>query len=225
MSEKIQNEDGELFRTSADQAYQVISQRILDGEYAPGMRLSRRKMAQACNVSVIPVIEALKRLENDNLVESKPQWGSFVSIPTLDKVKKMYAFREAIECQTARIMAVQITPTQIKALSETAQVLDNTAYTAETTAMMQETHFAFHCNLCEYTENPMLVEALRKINLFWILCKALREKRPNTPVPRYWHQKLVDEIATGDPDRAERMMREHVLDSLTPIISNWADLA
>ena len=43
------------FQTAADLAYRIISQKILDGEYAPGMKLSRRKMADATGVSVIPV--------------------------------------------------------------------------------------------------------------------------------------------------------------------------
>ena len=64
----------EAFQTASDVAYQIISQKILDGEFPPGMKLSRRKMAEAAGVSVIPVIEALKRLESDSLVESKPQW-------------------------------------------------------------------------------------------------------------------------------------------------------
>lgn len=50
----------EVFQTAADVAYRIISQKILDGEFQPGMKLSRRKMAEATNVSVIPVIEALK---------------------------------------------------------------------------------------------------------------------------------------------------------------------
>ena len=53
----------ENFQTASDVAYRIISQKILDGEFPPGMKLSRRKMAEATGVSVIPVIEALKRLE------------------------------------------------------------------------------------------------------------------------------------------------------------------
>ena len=37
-------------------------------------------------VSVIPVIEAFKKLEGNYLVESKPQWGSYVIVPTKEKL-------------------------------------------------------------------------------------------------------------------------------------------
>lgn len=212
---------GESFQTSAELAYSIISRKILDGEYEPGMRLSRRKMAEATGVSVIPVIEALKRLEEDGLVESKPQWGSFVTVPTLEKVIEAYQFREAIECQVARLMARTITPEQRGELAEIATLLDNTTYSPETTREMQEKHFSFHTKLASYTGNPLLQDAFRKINLFWLLCKALRETRTRVATPRYWHLRLLDVIAQGDPEEAEKMMRIHIMDSLEPIVENW----
>lgn len=215
----LSKEDG--FHTSAEIAYNIISKKILSGEFAPGMKLSRRKMAEATGVSVIPVIEALKKLEEDNLVESKPQWGSFVTVPTLEKVKQVYQFREAIECQTARIVSQTMTAEQRAVLSEIATILDTTPYSPETVDEMQEMHFQFHTKLTEFSCNPLLEDALRKINLFWLLCKALREKRPQVTVPRYWHMRLIDVIAEGDSQKAEEMMREHILDSFYPIIENW----
>ena len=45
----------ENFQTMPELAYKIISRKILDGEFQPGMRLSRRKMAEVTGVSVIPV--------------------------------------------------------------------------------------------------------------------------------------------------------------------------
>jgi len=209
---------GKTFHTSAEFAYDIISTKILSGEFEAGMRLSRRKMAELTGVSVIPVIEALKKLEEDNLVESKPHWGSFVTVPTMEKVVEAYQFREAIECQCARIVSQNITEEQYQALSEIAVVLDNTQYTPETVAMLNEKHFKFHSLLAAYTNNALLIDALRKINLFWILCNALRETRPRIPSPRYWHMQLLDVIAKDGADSAENIMRIHIRDSFDPIL-------
>ena len=75
----------EVFQTAADVAYRIISQKILDGEFPPGMKLSRRKMAEVTSVSVIPVIEALKKLEEDGLVESKAAVGFLCYHPNRKK--------------------------------------------------------------------------------------------------------------------------------------------
>lgn len=209
----------ENFQTASDVAYRIISQKILDGEFPPGMKLSRRKMAEATGVSVIPVIEALKRLEDDRLVESKPQWGSFVTIPTLEKIKQSYQLREAIECQSARILSLSMTQEQKNILMEIATELDTVPYKEDTAIDSRNSHVLFHTKLTDFTNNHLLVDTLRKINLFWVLCKAIGTNAPKTAYPRYWHRYLVDEIAKGDPDTAERAMRQHVNDSLVTIIA------
>ena len=207
------------FQTASDVAYQIISQKILDGEYPPGMKLSRRKMAEATGVSVIPVIEALKKLEDDRLVESKPQWGSFVTVPTLEKIKHSYQLREAIECQSARILAEHMTTAQQAQLMSIATELDTIPYTQDTVVDSRNSHVLFHTRLTEFTGNELLSDTLRKINLFWVLCKAIGTNAPKTAYPRYWHRYLVEEIAKGDADQAEAVMRRHVNDSLISILA------
>ncbi len=210
----------ETFQTAADVAYQIISQKILDGEFPPGMKLSRRKMAEVTGVSVIPVIEALKRLEEDRLVESKPQWGSFVTTPTVEKIREVYQLREAIECQSARHLAKHMTEGQRTVLMEIATELDTVPYKAETVIDSRNSHVLFHRKLTEFTGNSLLMDTLRRINLFYVLCRAIGTNAPRVTYPRYWHRYLVDEIAKGDPDHAEQVMREHINDSLVLLISD-----
>ena len=208
----------ETFQTAPETAYRIISQKILDGEYKPGMKLSRRKMAEATNVSVIPVIEALKKLEEDGLVESRPKWGSFVTIPTEKKVIESFDAREAIECQVARIMSQSMTEDQKVYLYKIAEELDTIPYDASTVVQSRERHMKFHKSLAEFSGNAFLAKMLDHINLFWILCNALVEKASNVEYPRYWHRKLMDDICSGDPDRAEASMRIHVRDSRAGVI-------
>lgn len=209
------------FQTASDVAYRIISQKILDGEFPPGMKLSRRKMAEVTGVSVIPVIEALKRLEEDRLVESKPKWGSFVTVPTMEKIRQSYQLREAIECASARYLAEHLTAEQAAVLDALATDLDTVPFEQDEAFNTSKTHFAFHTKFTEFTGNPLLSDALRKINMFWILCRAVRSKAPNTEYPRYWHRLLMDRIKSGDPQVAEEAMREHVNDSLIAIEAIW----
>lgn len=207
------------FHTAVDIAYQIISQKILDGEFQPGMKLSRKKMTEITGVSAISVSKALDKLENEHLVESKPQWGAYVTVPTLDKIKECYQLREAIECQSARILASNITSDQQSELMKIATDLDTIPYTPETVIDSRKSHVLFHERLTEFTNVSLLIETLHKINLFYVLCKAISANAPQVKYPRYWHRYLVDEIAKGDPDNAEKVMRVHVNDSLTAIIA------
>ncbi|MBQ6322867.1 MAG: GntR family transcriptional regulator, partial [Lachnospiraceae bacterium] len=180
-------QNSETFQTAPEIAYNIILKKILDGEYVPGMRLSRRKMAEVTNVSVIPVIEALKKLEEDGLVDSQPKWGSFVAVPTVEKVIESYDAREAIECQVARILCEKMTPDQKADLYKLAEELDTIPYDATTVDASRDRHMMFHKTMVEYSGNAMLSRMLRHVNLFWILCSAMVERASNEKYPRYWH--------------------------------------
>jgi DNA-binding GntR family transcriptional regulator len=213
--------DKSTFQTASEVAYEIIAKKIIDGEYKPGMKLSRRKMAEATGVSVIPVIEALKKLEENYLVESKPQWGSFVTTPTKERIIKMYEVREALECQIARILSKKITKEQIDRVMPIATYLDVTPYDETNKEKLRDEHMEFHLSLARFTGNEYLVQSLEKINLFWILCSALNARAKSAKYPRYWHRKLIEDIISGDENRAENSMREHVRDSLIPIMEDY----
>lgn len=204
------------YTTAADIAYNIILQKITDGEFEPGMQLSRRKMAEVTGVSVIPVIEALKRLEEDHLVESRPKWGSFVAVPSSDRVLEMYQYRMALECEIARILSESMTPAQHSKIFAIATDLDTISYQS---AEKRRLHITFHKTLAEFTGNSLLCASLDRINLFWILCKALDGTRSKIgDSARYWHRYLIDQINSGEPELAEQAMREHVLDSLESML-------
>src|SRR5262249_61202927 len=61
--------------TLADQAYAAVREDILRGRLRPGAALSRRRIAEELGMSLLPVAEALRRLEDDRLVESPPPPG------------------------------------------------------------------------------------------------------------------------------------------------------
>lgn len=212
--------ENEFFVTAAEKAYQAILQKIISGEFPPGFRLVRRPLAQMLGMSPIPVLEAMKRLEQDGLVEYRAQWGSIVSIPTADKVKDMFALREAVECQAARTLAAGISPEQAFSLKKIGAELDRLRYESEDTAAVNEYHYQFHMALAEYAGYPSLVAALRRTNFFWLLCKGVLSRRKRSPLQRDWHTKLVDAILSGDPEAADRSMREHIRDSYVPFLED-----
>src|SRR5580704_14483538 len=96
----------ELFGGSlTEHAYHSIRNRILRGELPLGAGLSRRVLAEELQISIVPVGDALQRLEGDGLVESRPRVGTRVRIPTAKAIRGHYILREALETQAARIFA------------------------------------------------------------------------------------------------------------------------
>ena len=68
--------------TLAEEAYLRIREDILRGNLVIGAPVSRRSLAKALDMSMLPVAEALQRLEREGLVESRPRVGTRVRVPT-----------------------------------------------------------------------------------------------------------------------------------------------
>ncbi|MDR1625170.1 MAG: GntR family transcriptional regulator [Spirochaetia bacterium] len=206
-----------LYVSGADKAYAAIYREIISGELPPGTKLSRRKMAKLSNLSVIPVIEALKRLETDGLVESRPRWGSFVAMPTKEKLANQYILRETIECKVVRILAEQgLSPENEAYLRRCARALDG----EEDIPDRAEKHNDFHYKLAEYTGYSSFTDVLKRIHLFFILCRAMTTRRGRSPVPLDWHERIVDAILTGDCALVEATMKIHVYDGYQYIVED-----
>jgi DNA-binding GntR family transcriptional regulator len=198
------------FQTLTSRVYVAIKQEILSGAMPPGTHLTRRALGAQLGVSPIPVIEALHLLERDGLVESEPMYGHRVRLLTVESVRNDHVLREAIECQAARMCAANATESQLKDLARMAQGFDKLLQTGQTGAAYADEHLAFHLAVALMAGCTVLHDTLEKL---WFRHLMLINTISATAlgVPKQWHTKLVKAIASGDPDIAERAMREHVL--------------
>jgi GntR family transcriptional regulator, rspAB operon transcriptional repressor len=206
--------------SASQKAYDTIRDRILDGTLKPGTRLSKRKMAALAGVSVIPVIEALHRIENDGLAYSKSQWGAFVTVPTRQEVLNRYALREAVECQAARILAETLSEDDEERLCRLARKLDASRAGEGTKRQMWALHHEFHLAMVDAAGFSSLSEALQRCNLFSLLVRAVVAQGRRAELPPDWHQSLIDAIAARDPDKAEARMRLHVRNGLDGVLED-----
>jgi len=196
-------------------AYYSIRNRILNGELPFGASLSRRALAEELEISIVPVGDALQRLETEGLVESRPRVGTRVRIPTALAVRGHYIVREALESQAARIFAEKASPAEREEIKRTAGQLDALyALVApektprERLFEVHEFHMRFHMRIAQCTGCEELCQALEKNQILvfnWLYDTSLRNQQP----PPNWHSELAAVLVPGDPDEADRAMRRH----------------
>src|SRR5829696_8796979 len=108
----------------ADRAYLAIRDEILRGQLPPGTPVSRRRVARELGMSVLPVTEALRRLQEDGLLETRARAGTRVRVPTDADVRQLYEIREALETQAARLFAERATAADRRAIEGGARDVD-----------------------------------------------------------------------------------------------------
>jgi len=211
-------------------AYQTILSRILRGTVPLGGELSRRKLAIELGMSILPVSEALQRLQNEGIVESQPRVGTRVRVPTSADVRERYEIREALECQTARLFCRVATPAdqaEVLQMARRVDALYGRCFTHDVTQdeddpdflyLVQDTHSRFHLFIAEVggcEALRALLEANQVLTFNWLYYVAAR--RPLLPLR--FHLDLAEALCTRDEDAADRAMRAHVRYGLDHTIS------
>jgi DNA-binding GntR family transcriptional regulator len=161
-------------------------------------------------MSFLPISEALQRLEHEGLVESRPRVGTRVRVPTVQDVRDNYVVREALESQSARLFAEKASSAEREEMMRMAREVD--AMRADPDIEFFDFfafHERFHRRIAECTGCAALTVAIEKTNTLirtWHYA-ALTDYRK---MPTEYHARLMGVLTAGNPEEADRVMREHV---------------
>jgi DNA-binding GntR family transcriptional regulator len=210
--------------TLAQRAYRLVRERILKGIYPPGAALSRRRLASEFGMSLLPVAEALQRLVNEGLLESRPRVGTRVRQPGREEIRDRYTLREALESQAARLFAERATRSQkaeilrmAKKLDEHYQHWQRLQADSEYRLAVRRYHVRFHLRIAEIAGSPLLRQAIEReqdLLFSWLSDTAAQVH----PLPPRYHSQLAEELCSGDPLRADAAIRAHIRYALDELL-------
>ena len=79
------------------EAYNDIRKMIFSNELKPGQKIPYRRMAEGLNMSLTPVVQALKHMEFMGLVRHEQNKGFFVEMVTPVEIDEAYTLRTILE--------------------------------------------------------------------------------------------------------------------------------
>jgi DNA-binding GntR family transcriptional regulator len=203
----------------ADQAYHVIRERILRGEYSFGFVLSRRELASELGMSQVPINEALARLEDDHLIENTARVQTKVRVPTPLDIRGFWAVREALEVQSARLFTKSATSKERRELIDAAQRIDQLhsevtlPETPDSDALYRWrcAHMSFHLQIANASRLPFLVRAIERNQLLVFNWFYDHQLYGGNALPPRWHEQLAQALSEQSSQDAETAMRTHIL--------------
>lgn len=208
----------------ADNVLVRLRDAIVQGEIAPGAKISEPEMARKFGVSRAPLREAIRRLEERSLVTRVPRQGARVIMLDAKKVNDIFQLREAIEGMAAREAAVHITQAEIDQLRAALeqQWLARRTAPDEPAAPFRNLDTDYHSAIVRASRNEFLIKFLSEDYHGLIdLCRRQQRRRPaRTERAMHEHQRIVDAIADRDPEMAELAMRRHIARAKQDILDN-----
>ncbi len=186
---------------------------IRNGELQPGDRINEAEVARRLQISRTPVREAFTRLIKDGLLEHSPRRGAFVADPTLESMGEVAGLRAVIEGFAARQACRRIRPAEVEQLRSLVAEGAEAGRRGDWLAM-EEKNAELHDALVSSARHQLLSRVWKLLTpMTWKLVPGLRPGAigPGTVedfVQR--HQELIEAVTSGDPDRAEQVMIDHV---------------
>ena len=146
----------------ADQVYELLKDRILTRQLAPGQRLSVPAIAGELSLSRSPVREAVQRLVQESLATERPHQGAVVASADLHSLVDLYQVRAALEGLSAEL-AVEAHDARL--IGDLAGVHDEhrLAYDGGSHADVIRADMRFHIRILDATANPELVRVLEPV--------------------------------------------------------------
>jgi GntR family transcriptional regulator, rspAB operon transcriptional repressor len=158
-------------------------------------------------VSRTPLVNALKRLAQERLLEWLPRRGIYVRRFSAREVAQLFEVREGLEPIAARLAAPRIDPAEVDDLLELFRGFDeNPTPSAVRQYLRADRHF--HWRLVELAANPHLAAAMESVNMMISAYQVGIPRSLSESLPE--HRAILEALRRKDPDASEQAMRVHI---------------
>lgn len=212
--------------SKADQCYEILRERIMDGTYGPGHRLVIDQLVREYEISSVPWRESLRRLEAEGWVDIIRNVGAVVKTFDTDSWERTIQLLARLEGYATARSAPNLTPADL----ERARSLN--AQMAEALASFDPARFGvlnreFHELLCSRCEDERLWDL---VDTEWTRLELIRRSafwyapgRAHASLAE--HEGIVDLIEGGaSPDVIETAARRHEIRTAEAVAQHEAEL-
>ena len=193
----------------ADRVFAHLEESIYDGSYPPGTILTELRVSKELGVSRTPVREALRRLEQENLIRETGKGSLVLGLEPRD-VDDIYTIRLRTEGLAAFWAAQRIIPEQLQKLKEAVE-LQRFYLARGDTEKLRSMDTEFHTLVYAACGSPVLQNILtglhRKIQGFR---QRSLSQRVRAAEALQEHEAIFRALEAGEAAEAERLAVLHV---------------
>src|SRR5882757_5253677 len=201
-------------------AHQEIKDRLLDGVYTAGQKLSVEELSRELEVSKQPVMEALRLLSADGLVTIIPQVGCRVAAYDRQEVKDFFALFASMEGAVAGLAAARRTDAELRALDEISArigaLMDDEDPTRRAHAYRIRNR-EFHAQIHSMADSAIIADLSQRMwdrSDFLINTTDLAYPLHSVAKRHHDHENIRQALHARDGELARRTMEAHILGNI-----------
>ncbi len=206
-----------------EQTYRIIREWILKRQIQPGEKVSVEAIANGLGVSRTPVVNALKLLEGDGLVEIQPRRGTFVTEVTARDIAELFEIRLIIELRAAEVLFEKDKTEEFLQEIQPALARMETAIHEEE-YIDYDTYIAsdrdLHTKLVEVLDNRRLMNIYSDLNVHMRIARAhYLSTVENALQAEREHEAMIRAIQNKDLEGLKEALRTHITNVKTRILA------
>lgn len=186
-------------RQASQHCYEILRDKILNGELPGGTKIVEEKIAVELGVSRTPIRDAIRKLEYEGLVVKKK-----VVNPTEKDLRNMFNVRILLEGYSARCAATFMKESELEKLYEYVEI--GRKGTKEEIMSANE---SFHNDIVKASNNPVMIDIIDRMQAIIYLFRktVVIYNRPNLIDE---HEEMYEAIKERDGEKAEALMKKHL---------------
>lgn len=200
-------------RTAGQVAAEMIRQQILTGALAPGATLNQNRLAEAMEMSRIPIRDALQILSAEGLIVQRAHSTATVAPLSLGDLEELYELRLAIEPTLSRKALDNVRPANIERMRQALEEMDN----ADDVQWLSINR-RFHAELYRRADRPRTVEILDRVRRATDRYILVHHPVDRTNV-RKEHELILDAVEAGHERRVEALVAAHLSDGYEAMLT------
>jgi DNA-binding GntR family transcriptional regulator len=193
-----------------DSAYATLRDAIVDGTLAPGEYLHDDELCRWLGLSRTPVREALARLVDDRLVESRPQRFTRVTEIHAQDAHDAFPLLATLHSLATELAVPQLSPSDIAALNA-AQSAYVRALSAHDAGQARDADDRFHQIFIERSANSSVVQTIERLLPILHRMEHLAVERLPGRTAIAQHYAIIERAATSNVAGAASAVRANWL--------------
>lgn len=204
----------------ADQVFEQLERDILSGKYPRGELLSELRLSTEMGVSRTPVREAIRRLEQEKIVEECGRGVMVLGISREDMLD-MYDIRIRLDGFAASLAARNMSDDELREMKEVVELQEFYAAREEDkySTKLYDLDSRFHELLYNGSGSRMIAEVLSSVHrkmAKYRMSSLSRQRRAAMSIEE--HKEIYEALASRDADKAERVAQRHAMNARQSMI-------
>jgi DNA-binding GntR family transcriptional regulator len=198
------------YGTAAERVAAQLRAEILQGDLAPGSRLSQQSIAERFGVSRIPVRDALQILAGEGLVRPMSNATAAVTGMSVAELQELYELREAVEPLATHIAVPNVGRADLLTMRKQLEIMEEHADTHTWLAANAD----FHAAVYKRANRPRMIELVERLRgltdrYLYVHLEVIGQTEHLVSE----HLDILAAVESGDAALAARLVREHLATS------------